>query len=87
MQKTMQTKAEISARHPPPRSGLVQLLSELLATAAVYPVMLSERITESTAISAPNHISWGSISIFYAYVWAGAVNSICSLRLLQFQTD
>jgi hypothetical protein len=25
----MQTKAEISARHPPPRSGLVQLLSEL----------------------------------------------------------
>ena len=27
-QKQMQTKAEDSASHPPPRSGLVQLLSE-----------------------------------------------------------
>jgi len=31
------TKAEISARHPPPRSGLVQLLSELPALPAGYP--------------------------------------------------
>jgi hypothetical protein len=47
----MQTKAEISARHPPPRSGLVQLLSELPALPAGYPGTHKPRRAKSAATS------------------------------------
>jgi hypothetical protein len=47
----LQIRAETFARHPPPRSGLVQLLSELPALPAGYPETHKRTRAKFAAIS------------------------------------